>query len=162
MARSGLPPWPVALAPRFVNNAYVTAKLTYSTVHGHHEVISLVKANLWGMPVWAQPGKALKVCVRLCYVMSVASAAVPARKEWICLQFLRLLTFSFSLLAGTLCLSWVQWTVKTVWYTEIIGVTNEDYDSYYFFLLTSEMLFTFTSHLGFDVKAYTFNAVFEM
>ena len=47
MAWSGSPtPWPVALAPRFVNSAYVTAKLTYSTVHVHHEVLAWSRANL--------------------------------------------------------------------------------------------------------------------
>ena len=33
-----LAPWPLILAPRFVNNDYVTAEITYSTVHACHEV----------------------------------------------------------------------------------------------------------------------------
>ena len=70
MAWSGSPtPWPVALAPCFVNNDYVTAELTYRTVHARHELLAWSRVTLWGMPVWAPPGKALKGCVRLCCVM---------------------------------------------------------------------------------------------
>ena len=29
-----------SLTPRFVINDYVTAEVTYSTVHGHHDVLS--------------------------------------------------------------------------------------------------------------------------
>lgn len=32
-----------SLAPRLINNGYVTAKITYNTVHAHHEV-----------PAWSQ------------------------------------------------------------------------------------------------------------
>ena len=39
MAWSGsLTPWPLTLAPCFVNNDYVTAEITYTTAHAHHEV----------------------------------------------------------------------------------------------------------------------------
>ena len=34
-----LAPQPLALTPRFVNNEYVTAEITYSTAHVHHEVL---------------------------------------------------------------------------------------------------------------------------
>ena len=41
MAWSGsLAPCPLALAPHFVNNDYVTAEIAYSTEHVHHEVFT--------------------------------------------------------------------------------------------------------------------------
>ena len=58
-------PQPLALAPRFVDNDYVTAEITYSTVHACHKVLA-----------WS------RMCVvMLCYVMSPATAAVPGRRE---------------------------------------------------------------------------------
>ena len=41
MAWSGtLAPQPLVLAPCFVNNVYVTAEISYSTVHARHEVLA--------------------------------------------------------------------------------------------------------------------------
>ena len=41
MAWSGsLAPWPLTLAPCFVNNDYVTAEVTYSTAYARHEVLA--------------------------------------------------------------------------------------------------------------------------
>ena len=41
MAWSGSPtPWPVALAPCFVNNDYVTAEITYSAAHVCHKILT--------------------------------------------------------------------------------------------------------------------------
>ena len=56
MAWSGsVPPWPVALTPRFVNNDYVTAEITYSTAHEHHKVFAWSWATLCRKDIWAPP-----------------------------------------------------------------------------------------------------------
>ena len=58
-------PQPLALAPHFVDNDYVTAEITYSTVHACHKVLA-----------WS------RMCVVMVrYVMSAATAAVPGRRE---------------------------------------------------------------------------------
>ena len=39
-----LAPCPLALAPHFVNNDYITAEITYSTAHAHREVLAWPQA----------------------------------------------------------------------------------------------------------------------
>ena len=69
MAGSGsLAPWPLTLAPCFVNNdcvaaeitysaahvrheVYVTAEITYKTAHVHHKILTWTWVTLCGMPV---------------------------------------------------------------------------------------------------------------
>jgi len=36
-----LAPQPLTLAPRLVNNVYVTAEISYYTAHVHHELLTL-------------------------------------------------------------------------------------------------------------------------
>ena len=95
--------WSGSLAPRFVNNDYVTAELTestvhachgvyvtaeitYSTVHARHEVLAQSRDNLCGMLVWAPPRKRQPYCCDT--AVSVGSAA---RGENIACLLLRLL-----------------------------------------------------------------------
>ena len=48
-------PHPLTLAPCFVNNDYVTAEITHSTVHLHHEI--LAGLLLFSKHIQASPGK---------------------------------------------------------------------------------------------------------
>ena len=58
MALSGsLAPWPLTLAPCFVNNNYVRAEVTYSTAYARHGVLAWLWATVYSMPVWASPWK---------------------------------------------------------------------------------------------------------
>ena len=49
MARSG------SLAPRFVDNEYLTAEIIYSTVHVYHEVLTWSWVTSYSMSVRASP-----------------------------------------------------------------------------------------------------------
>ena len=99
-----------SLAPHFVNNDYVTADIViavhmcivrYSLGHGVCEVHVYVSSCVMAMSIglaWEermQHGCCCvsqeRGCVHVCCVMSVATAAVPARRKQICLQFLWLL-----------------------------------------------------------------------
>ena len=70
-----------------------------------------------------QPGRVVCGYVVLC-VMSAATAAVPAGREYTCLQFLRLLAFSSSLLFRTLS---TMGSANSV-HSETAGVTNRNSD----------------------------------
>ena len=48
---------PLILAPRFVNNVYVTAEITYNTAHARPEVLAWSRATLCGMHIRAPPKK---------------------------------------------------------------------------------------------------------
>ena len=63
MVRLSLPIGLSALAPRFVNNDYATAEVTYSIVHA------------------PSPGKALEGCVWLCCVMYVCCCGCRVSQE---------------------------------------------------------------------------------
>lgn len=52
-----LAPQPLALAPRVVNNNYVTSERTHSTAHAGREVLGGSPAALCGSPAWASPWK---------------------------------------------------------------------------------------------------------
>ena len=124
-----------SLAPRFVNNDYLTAEIIYSTAQAHHEVLAWLWVTSCGTSVWAPPKKSTsqvrilwwqlgppgeELCyVRLCYGCSVNQermnvSAVPMA-PWV----------SFQPLARLVpCLPWVQRTVRTVRYSETTGARN--------------------------------------
>ena len=52
-----LAPRPLPPAPRLVHNGYVTAVMTYSTVHALHKVLTWLQVALCSTPVWASPWK---------------------------------------------------------------------------------------------------------
>ena len=96
MARSGaLAPQPLVLAPRFVNNVYVTAEISCSTVHARHEVLAwsqgvlcLFARKAVAAPALGLPWSGIMVMLReimlwllFGYVMTAAVAAVSARRE---------------------------------------------------------------------------------
>ena len=115
-----------SLAPHFVNNDYVTAEITYSTACAQHKVLTSSWAALCNTPVWIQlrhespgcccTGTTLEqqhgyaiwgyvmapLWLGYGYVVAAAMAAVPARREEMCLQFLQLFLSSSSLFAHTL------------------------------------------------------------
>ena len=123
-----LAPGTLALAPRFVNNDYVTAEITYR-LHVSHEVLTshglLCVVCLYELhhenPGYCWVGTTLEqhhssatwvcvlamlwLCYGCCYGCCINQergsimAAVPARREEMCLHFLRLLPSSSSLLA---------------------------------------------------------------
>ena len=70
-----------------------------------------------------QPGRVVCGYVVL-HVMSAATAAVPARREYTCLQVLRLLAFSSSLFVRTLP---TMGSANRV-HSETVGVTNRNSD----------------------------------
>lgn len=97
MARSGaLAPQPLVLAPRFVNNVYVTAEISCSTVHARHEVLAWSQGVLclFARKAVAAPALGLPwsgIMVMRGYVMATlwpchglvvaAAAAAIARRE---------------------------------------------------------------------------------
>ena len=105
-----------SLAPHFVNNDYVTAEIViavhmcivrYSLGHGVCEVHICMSSCIMAVSIglaWEERmqhecccGCSVsqeRGCVHLHCIMSVATAAVPARRKQICLQFLWLLVSS--------------------------------------------------------------------
>ena len=69
--------------PRFVNNAYVTAKIIYSTLYVHHKVLAWPWATLCDLDVWAPPKKQWDYCCIM--AVSIGSARrVPDMASRIC------------------------------------------------------------------------------
>ena len=73
-----------SLAPRFVNNDYVTAEITYSTAHALHEVLT------WSQVVWGSQICELHLESIYCYLTAV-SVGLATRGENIKCLLLRLL-----------------------------------------------------------------------
>ena len=81
-----LTPWPLTLAPHFVNNDYVTAEITYSTVHVHHNVLIRPQATfvLWVYIsfTWEGPGGlcGLMLCYVCCYSCDASQERIIGSK----------------------------------------------------------------------------------
>ena len=76
-----LTPQPLALAPCFVNNDYVTAEISYSTVHVHHKVLAWPQATfvLWVYIRFTWKGPEGSCEVMLCYVCCYSCDASQER-----------------------------------------------------------------------------------
>ena len=78
-----LAPCPLVLTPRFVNNGYITAEITYSThdAHMHHQVLAWPQApfvlKVYIISTWKTPA-GVRFCVILCLLLM---AAAPARRK---------------------------------------------------------------------------------
>ena len=72
--------WSASLAPRFVND-YVTAEITYSTVHARHEVLTWPRAAFCSVSICKLRQESPCGCFVLGYIMAAATAVVPARRE---------------------------------------------------------------------------------
>ena len=82
-----LTPQPLALAPRFVNNDYVTAEIFYSTVHVGHEVLTCSWV-VCHRDLWAPPRMQWNYCCVMAVLVGSATrgeiygrAAASARRE---------------------------------------------------------------------------------
>ena len=150
MAQSGsLAPWPLALATHFVNNDYVTAEITYSTAHAHHEV-----------PTWLRILCA--VCLYelhlewqyYCYLMAVFVGSAMRGENIVCLllwllcqpgenRYVCSFCGSLNVLPACLlapCLAWVQWTVCTVRYSETTGTVSRHFRFYLIVVIVVQSL----------------------
>ena len=135
-----------SLALCFVNKDYVTAESICSTAHAHHEVLTWSRTTLCSLYM----SSSLKVarllphhsCVHFvsqeergivpCYVVSTATVAAPARKEYMCLQFLWLLESSSSLLARALpTLGWVNSADSDIQWDNWCRKQDEEQYNYY-------------------------------
>ena len=86
-----------------------TAESTYSTEHECHKILAGLQTTAGDVHVWAASGKALKCCVRLCYVGCYVS------QERIKVFPVPMALWFSSASWLTSCLPWAQQTVQTMW-----------------------------------------------